>query len=74
MTVRETFKFAFDSMSGGSHLKDMGGGDFNALTEEHKRLFEWMDDKDLKVSSMLCSAAYAWRGFENDGCRLPRSF
>lgn len=46
MTVEETFKFAFDSMMGGTHMTDLGRQD---LSDEQKELVKWMDDKHMKV-------------------------
>ena len=44
MTVEETFKFAFDSMSGGTHLLGREN-----LSIEQKTLVEWMDERYFKV-------------------------
>lgn len=48
MTVFETFKFAFDSMCGGTHQVD-NGGKGTSLTDDQKDLIKWMDEKQLKV-------------------------
>lgn len=44
MTVEETFKFAFDSMSGGSHVLGVG-----TLSAEQEALVKWMDERYFKV-------------------------
>lgn len=49
MTVQETFKFAFDSMGGGSHMTDIWGSDYDVLSPDQKDLVDWMDQKNLKV-------------------------
>lgn len=47
MTVLETFKFAFDSMSGGTHgslvVKE-------GLNDDQKDLISWMDSTRFKVT------------------------
>lgn len=48
MTVEETFRFAFDSMSGGTHGQSLGEGD-ESFTDEQKELVSWMDSKYMKV-------------------------
>ncbi|CAM9216772.1 unnamed protein product, partial [Hapterophycus canaliculatus] len=52
MTVHETFKFAFDSMSGGSHEKLMEG---KGVSDEQKHLVSWMDSKYFKVEMVMRS-------------------
>lgn len=52
MTVQETFKFAFDSMSGGSHSRGLAQSD-GTLTADQKDLISWMDSKYFKVSHLL---------------------
>lgn len=49
MTVEETFKFAFDSMSGGTHGQPTGEGN-ESFSDEQKELVSWMDGKYMKVS------------------------
>ncbi|CAM9975163.1 unnamed protein product [Scytosiphon promiscuus] len=51
MTVQETFKFAFDSMSGGTHENAMSGKD--SMTDDQKDLTSWMDSKYFKVEMLL---------------------
>lgn len=62
MTVHETFKFAFDSMTGGTHY--MGSEEeYKDLSDEQKDLVKWMDEHELKVSQRrkvnLCKSARA---------------
>lgn len=49
MTVNETFNFAFDSMSGGTHASMMEGNE--SMTDAQKDLMSWMDSKYFKVKS-----------------------
>lgn len=55
MTVEETFKFAFDSMSGGTHGISLREKD-EGFSDEQKELVSWMDSKYFKVRplSFLC--------------------
>lgn len=48
LTVEETFKFAFDSMTGGTHRMETGETEAS-LTDEQKALVEWMDNRYFKV-------------------------
>ena len=47
MTVDETFKFAFDSMNGGTHGIGLPK---EGLTADQKELISWMDSKYFKVN------------------------
>lgn len=51
MTVHETLKFAFDSMSGGTHGNLMEGNE--TMTDDQKGLVSWMDNKYFKVKPLL---------------------
>ncbi len=66
MTVQETFKFAFDSMSGGSHTRGRTQGD-DTLTADQRDLISWMDSKYFKVSAIavLLAAARARAGYNS---------
>lgn len=48
MTVLETFKFAFDSMSGGTHGSLVM--DEEGLNDDQKDLISWMDGTRFKVT------------------------
>lgn len=48
MTVEETLKFAFDSMSGGTHESMMDHNE--SVTDDQKNLMSWMDSKYFKVT------------------------
>lgn len=48
MTVEETFKFAFDSMSGGTHGRALGEGG-ESFSDDQKELVSWMNSKNFKV-------------------------
>ncbi|CAM9737972.1 unnamed protein product [Ascophyllum nodosum] len=48
LTVEETFRFAFDSMAGGTHKAGLGGGSA-MLNDEQKALVEWMDSRYFKA-------------------------
>lgn len=54
MTVEETFKFAFDSMCGGTHGQVMGEGS-ESFSDEQKDLVSWMDSKYFKVTTAACT-------------------
>ncbi|CAM9128278.1 unnamed protein product [Scytosiphon promiscuus] len=53
MTVHETFKFAFDSMSGGTHENMMLGNE--GTTDAQKALMSWMDSTYFKVEMIMRS-------------------
>eukprot|EP00752_Nemacystus_decipiens_P004290 g3919.t1 len=54
MTVEETFKFAFDSMNGGTHGRSLGG-EGGGFSDEQKELVSWMDSKYFKVNMIMRS-------------------
>ena len=60
LTVEETFRFAFDSMAGGTHKAGLGGGS-EMLNDEQKALVEWMDSRYFKacVHLSICVSLYA---------------
>lgn len=51
MTVEETFKFAFDSMSGGTHGLSLGESG-EGFSDDQKDLVSWMDSKYFKVAPL----------------------
>ena len=52
MTVEETFRFAFDSMNGGTHGLSLAEGQ-EGFSDDQKDLVSWMDSKYFKVAAAV---------------------